>query len=206
MTISGAGTDRSMTQINGKNLYQTGSLQSRGKYDGGLKAFDEKLRSLEEKDSPFEHAEGEDRSEGAPINDESGMSLAVAPLDIARPALPIASIAGPASANGTIPAQTVQAHLDRMAAAIAEIAIKPGQDAVTVDFADDFALFKSAIVARDASGMIAITMVTPNVAIQPHTWGALRNQLAERLDRRKLGVRSIKLETEKNETSAIQCK
>jgi hypothetical protein len=203
MTISGAGADRTMTQIYSKNAPQSGQALSRAKQEAGSKAFDEKLRALEDQDNPFD-SRGFDGAvegslEGGLTQEDSMTVLAAAALDMPRAAAAIAPMAEPQPSNAAMPNEIAQAHLDRMAAAIAEIAAKPGQDAVTVDFGNNIALFKSAVVARDASGMIAITMVTPNAAIPPNAWMAMRNQLAERLDRRKLGVRSIMLDDEQGD-------
>jgi hypothetical protein len=200
MNIAGVRMESSMTQVTSKNAPQRGQGATPGRREPASDAFEEKLRMLEEKEGKgAEEAAGE----RAAAEDEALIPLTAA-LDVPRGANAISATAAAAPTGPATPDDVAQAHIDRMAAAIAEAVSKPGQDVLTVDFGREMALVKSAIVARDASGMINITMVTPNAAMQPNAWAAMRNQLADRLDKRKLGVKSIRLAEEKDGRVPVQ--
>jgi hypothetical protein len=90
-------------------------------------------------------------------------------------------------------------HLDRMAAAIAEVVQKGQKSVFTIDFGAQSGIAKSAVIGMDAHGALSITLVTPSSAIQPNGWAALRTQLFNRLDRRKIAVASIDLDLDPNQ-------
>jgi hypothetical protein len=200
MTISGARMETAMTQITAKNTPQRASANVTARRENASDAFGEKLRALEGQEEKGAESEAEEQL----VVEETAPIPLTAALDAPRGAMPLAAVAPAAPAAPAMPNEIAQAHIDRMAAAIAEAVSKPGHDVLTLDFGNELALVKSAIVARDAAGMITITMVTPNAAMQPNAWAALRSQLADRLDKRKLNVKSIKLDDGKEQRPPAQ--
>lgn len=196
--------DAAMPHVTPKQAPDTGGAQARANRDGGAATFGEKLRTLEEKaGASAQPAVGErrgpqsqkklfedDRQGPAQEGEVFAQSLMVG-VDAQR--LAMTAVAPEIAAQSALP-DLKQAHLERMAAAIAEAVGKGGDQVATIDFGSDMGLVKSAIIARDAAGMISITMVTPNATLAPLAWTALRNQLSDRLEKRKIGVKSIDLE------------
>jgi hypothetical protein len=83
------------------------------------------------------------------------------------------------------------AQIERMAAAIAEAVQKGNQTVFTVEFGSSASIAESAIVARDAMGMISINIIAPNSNIQSSAWQVLRNQLADKLRDRKVALKNV---------------
>jgi hypothetical protein len=102
-----------------------------------------------------------------------------------------AATAATQAAQAPLLSDAQRAHLDRMSAAIAELVDKRNDKVFTVDFGAGHHVAESAIIARDAAGMVTIKLVTPNAAIQPHGWTVLRHQLYDRLEKRKIAVKSF---------------
>ncbi len=86
------------------------------------------------------------------------------------------------------------AHIERMAAAIAEAVDKGGRSVYTVDFGSGTPVAQSAIIAFDQRGGVTINLLTPNPTIGQQGWVGLRNQLQMRLERRKFSVTAIEIE------------
>jgi hypothetical protein len=78
--------------------------------------------------------------------------------------------------------------LQRMAAAIAEIAKSGSQSKMTVDFGPMAGFSGSAIIGRDAAGAITIHLITPPQMAADTRFSA---QLLDRLLRRKLNVSTV---------------
>lgn len=96
------------------------------------------------------------------------------------------------SATGFVSEQA--AHIERMAAAIAEAVDKGARTVYTVDFGNAAPLAQSAIISFDQRGGITVNLVTPNPAIGQQGWVGLRNQLQTRLERRKFSVTAIEID------------
>jgi hypothetical protein len=85
------------------------------------------------------------------------------------------------------------AYLDRMAAAIAEIAELGSQNIFTIEFGADVSIAKSAILGWDKTGALSVRVLTTDVAMSPHAALHIREQLRERLQRRRIAVTSIEV-------------
>ncbi len=83
------------------------------------------------------------------------------------------------------------AQIERMAAAIAEAVQKGNQTIFTVEFGNSATIAQSAVIARDAMGMISINIIAPNSNVQPSAWQVLRNQLADKLRDRKIALKNV---------------
>jgi hypothetical protein len=122
------------------------------------------------------------------LNEEffiDGNMFATTPNDL-RAVQAGAEVTGPRQAD-----EAHMAHIDRMAAAIAEAVQKGNQSVFTVDFGKGAMLAQSAIITRDAAGMVSINFVTPNSSISPPAWQVLRNQLSDKLRDRKVALKEI---------------
>ncbi len=194
-----------MPHVTPKQAAPTSGAQPQANREERAAAFGEKLRTLEEKEGLTARRAVEERprpnSQKRMFEDDRQSSVhegevlaqtLVGTVNPQRPGMMAAADVAPQSALS----DTAQAHLDRVAAAIAEAVGNGGDQVATVDFGADDALIKSAVIARDATGMISIKMVTPNAALQPLAWTVLRNQLSDRLEKRKIGVKSIDLQAE----------
>ncbi len=83
------------------------------------------------------------------------------------------------------------AQIERMAAAIAEAVQKGNQTVFTVEFGSGATIAESAVIARDAMGMISINILAPNSNVQPSAWQVLRNQLADKLRDKKIAIKNV---------------
>lgn len=89
-----------------------------------------------------------------------------------------------------------QAHLDRIAAAIAEFA-KGAEPEVHLSLPSDSYKVEGAILGRDASGQINVTLL-PGNAVPPAVAAQWTEQLNERLLRREQRVGRVEVQTQLN--------
>jgi hypothetical protein len=123
-------------------------------------------------------------------NDQN-LAAMVQPKAQAQPILPEAlSQAGLADQT----AQQQRAYLDRMAAAIAEIAERGNQSIFAVEFGSDVLIAKSAILGWDKNGALSVRLIAAQAGTSPHAVQLIRDQLRERLERRRITVKSIEME------------
>jgi hypothetical protein len=183
-------------------------------------SFDQKMRDVEQrsqkKDSDAPRRASTDDSDlpdNKRISDkgessdnglsDSGKESQLASLTIDMPAAKFdAAVTAVQQASAPLLNEAQIAHLDRMAAAIAEAVASGDKDVFTLDFGMNTAVAKSAIISRDAAGMVTINLVTPNASIQPQGWMLLRNQLMDRLEKRRIALKGLTLDEDDNKDAA----
>jgi hypothetical protein len=181
-------------------------------------SFDQKLRDAEQKDvkKQDENAKSSE-SEGAEdlpndmklLGDDTGgssgegfgqgdaSSLAV----LAQQARFDAKVQGIQSAQNVALSEAQIAHLEKISAIISS-AVKGGaQDVYTVDLKGMESIAQSAVISRDGAGLISINLVTPNQAIPQHGLILMRQQLMDRLEKRKLTVKSVEFDGKKDDAA-----
>lgn len=126
-------------------------------------------------------------------DEDSGDPKASEAQGAARPAAPInaANFTPPVIAAAPMLSPEQLATLQRMAAAIAEVA-KGGIDArMTVEFGANNQLASGAILGRDARGGMTIHIVNASAYLSPAVTQMLRADLMQRLLRRKINVAGV---------------
>ncbi len=176
-------------------------------------SFDQKLRDAENKDAKKQDESSLNESEGAKdlpddmklLGDEKGgegfgqgdNSGLAALLQQARFDAKINAIH---SAQGPALSEMQISHIEKISAIISEALNKGADDVFTVDFKGLESIAKSAVISRDAAGLISINLVSPNQAIPQHGLILLRQQLMDRLEKRKMTVKSVEFDGQKNDT------
>ena len=118
--------------------------------------------------------------------DQPGGALVTAPVAYAATAM------APTPATAATDA-TFAAHIERIAAAIAEVTAGGAKADVHLTLPSGSTRIDGAVIGRDAMGQIHIVLTTAS-AIAPATAAQLQNQLTERLLRRDIRVAKIGLQ------------
>jgi hypothetical protein len=103
-------------------------------------------------------------------------------------------------------AEVPPAHLEKMAAAIAELVTKGTDAQFTLNLPMGSAMIEGAILGRDASGRIMVQLLSPSI-LPPHLASQLSADLARRLQDKKLklgGVAFSKAYTERSGNTVAQ--
>ncbi len=165
--------------------------------DRTTKSFEDKLRAAEQ-----QHSDADEMVQSKPVLAEKDADLshfsgqgedqeltALQDIGVAQRELAASAIEAKASVTGLDPTQ--QAHLERMAAAIAEAVGKGAQNVFSVDFGANALLIDSAIISKDATAGLTIRLTAPHGAITPAAWAVLKNNLEDRLEKRKISAKLI---------------
>lgn len=99
----------------------------------------------------------------------------------------------PATAATSLPLLTAEqlANLQRMAAAIAEVAKSGAEAKMTINFGSIGGLATGAILGRDQNGALTVHLTGMPTSLSSAQMQSLRSELMQRLLRRKLAVSSI---------------